>query len=344
MAEKRTIKWLGDLIAQFGGERRVCVIAYHRILEQADPLLDSEPDAAEFLWQMEALAAGFNVLPLHDAVLAMREGSLPPRAVCITFDDGYRATYEIALPILKRLKLPATVFVTTGYLDHGSMWNDRIVQAVRALPEGGADLREFGLDVFRLDGDPSRQQLLHAIDAKCKYLHNEGRAEFIARLEEVAGGSDVQPNLMLTREMVALLAGEGIEIGGHTVTHPILTKLSDEAARQEIVQNKQVLEEITGRPLRLFAYPNGKFGMDFDERHEKMVAEAGYEAAFSTTPGAMSREYDLYRLPRQRPWDKTHGVFRSACCVGWRSVRKPAAVRCHGRRFVVRALRRRVSC
>ena len=306
---------LGEIISLLTKERRVCVIAYHRILEHPDPLLESEPDTAAFTWQMEVLATNFNVLPLHEALVAMRENRLPSRAVCITFDDGYRSTHDIALPILKRLGLSATVFVTTGFLDAGSMWNDRIVDAVRILPEGSLDLRSLGLGSRVVGGLLAREKLLREIDDKCKYMNNEKRSDLIATLEKIAG-SVPQSSGMLTREMVAKLAHEGIEIGGHTVTHPILTKLSDDAAHYEIFENKRVLEEIVGKPLRLFAYPNGKVGMDFDQRHVKMVAEAGYTAAFTTALGAMSKNCDFYQLPRGRPWDQSPLRF-SARLLSW---------------------------
>ena len=298
------ISRLGDAISLLSKEKRVCVIAYHRILEHPDPLLASEPDIAAFTWQMESLAANFNVMPLHDALIAMRDGSLPPRAVCITFDDGYRSTHDIALPILKRLGLSATVFVTTGFLDAGSMWNDRIVDAVRTLPEGTVDLSPLGMGSRTLEDGGARTKLLREIDEKCKYMHNEGRLAIISVLEKIAGQVP-RSSEMLTREMVANLALEGMEIGGHTVTHPILTKLADESAYHEIYENKRVLEEITGKTLRLFAYPNGKVGMDFDGRHVKMIADLGYRAAFTTALGAVSKSSDIYQLPRRRPWDQS---------------------------------------
>lgn len=110
---------------------------------------------------------------------------------------------------------------------------------------------------------------------------------------------------MLTNEMIRNLSINNVEIGGHTVTHPILTSLEDEIARREIVEGKSELELITGKPVRLFAYPNGKVGMDFDDRHAAMVKEAGFTAAFTTAIGSASSADDSFKLPRSRPWDTT---------------------------------------
>lgn len=302
------IRSVGDSISLLGKENRICIITYHRILDRYDPLLESEPDVATFTWQMEVLASCFNVLPLHEAITALREGRVPPRAVCISFDDGYRSTHDLALPILKRLGLPATVFVTSGFLDEGSMWNDRIVEAVRRIPEGKLDLQEVEMGVKSLSSLKDRINIANKINDDCKYLSPEGRIKVITTLEKLVAQPPVA-SLMLTREMVTSLSRNNIEIGGHTVTHPILTKLSDDAARQEILENKRLLEELTGKSLRLFAYPNGKVGMDFDQRHVQMVEAAGYSAAFTTALGAANKRNDFFQLPRGRPWDATPLLF-----------------------------------
>ena len=89
----------------------------------------------------------FNVIPLLDAVRHSAAGTLPPRAACITFDDGYADNAEVALPILQRHKLHATFFVATGFLNGGRMWNDTIIELVRRAPDGVLDFSAFGLGV-----------------------------------------------------------------------------------------------------------------------------------------------------------------------------------------------------
>lgn len=304
------LRGIGRGIASVSKERRVCIITYHRILEKHDPLLETEPDVQTFSWQMKVLSENFNVMPLHDAILAIQAGTLPERAVCITFDDGYRSTHDLALPILQKYNLPATLFVTTAFLGEGNMWNDRIIEAIRRLPSGQLNLQDIGMgrhDVLTLE---DRIDLVRLINAESKYLSPRSRQDAILKLESLSGVSN-EPGLMLTRDMVRTLSNAGIEIGGHTMTHPILTKLDDDAAQDEIVQNKKVLEDIIGKPLRLFAYPNGKLGKDFDQRHMAMAKRAGYVAAFSTAVGAASKKSDLFRMPRSRPWDATPFLFQA---------------------------------
>jgi peptidoglycan/xylan/chitin deacetylase (PgdA/CDA1 family) len=305
----RTIRIMGDKIAaHHKGEGRLCIVNYHRVLESANPLLETEPNIKTFRWQMELLADCFNVMPLHDAVLALESRQLPPRAVCLTFDDGYRSVHDYALPILNELALPATVFVASGYVGEGSMWNDRVIEVIQAMPGVDLDLRDVGLGVHRLSTLHERKLAVEKITHASKYLPPADRLRLTQKLEELAGDG-LAHGLMLTSQMLVNLAGQGIEIGAHTISHPILTKVDDEIARYEIEVGKQQLETITGNPVRLFAYPNGKIGMDFDERHVQMAKDAGFIAAFTTATGAATGKHDRFQLPRSRPWDSTPLLF-----------------------------------
>jgi peptidoglycan/xylan/chitin deacetylase (PgdA/CDA1 family) len=305
----RLIRIIGDKIAPGGkGDGRLCILNYHRVLQFADPFLESEPDIETFHWQMELLANCFNVMPLHEAVDCLARERMPPRAICISFDDGYRSVHDFALPILKKFALPATVFVTSGYIDGGNMWNDRIIEAVQHLPSGQLDLREIGLGTYSLKHTANRKLTAKRLNQISKYLPPEARGALTRKLEELVG-SDARDELMLTRKMIVNLAQHGIEIGAHTVTHPILTTLADEDARREITVAKQQLEAITERPVRLFAYPNGKHSTDFNERHVAMAREAGFSAAFTTATGAATAKHDRFQLPRGRPWDSTPTRF-----------------------------------
>ena len=325
-AGRRLIRTLGDAIAPGGvGKGRVCVVNYHRILEAKDPLLESEPDVATFRWQMQLLAECFNVLPLSEAIAMLGTARMPPRAVCITFDDGYRSVHDLALPILKQFKLPATVFVTSGYVGGGNMWNDRIIEAVQNLPAGQLDLRELGLGAYSLASLGDRQQTVGKLTEASKYLPPQARLDLIKRLE-VLVGEDLDHDLMLTPEMVVNLDRAGIEIGAHTISHPILTSLTDDSSRLEIAGGKKELEAIIGKPVQLFAYPNGKVGKDYDQRHTQMAKEAGFSAAFTTAIGAVTSGADRFQLPRSRPWDKTPFLFglRLIHWLGW-DERHPAS-------------------
>ena len=306
---ERVIRTIGDAIALGGRRNRLCVVNYHRILSGPDPMLESEPDVATFRWQMALLARCFNVLPLSTALKALDAGRLPPRAIAITFDDGYRSVHDLALPVLREFGLPATVFVTSGHIGERDMWNDCIIEAVQHLPAGQLDLRHLGLGSYSLHTLEARKATLANLTEASKYLPPPARLALVDTLGAMVGEGAGAHGLMLTVEMILNLDRHGIEIGGHTVSHPILTSLDDLEARHEIVAGKDALEAVLGKPVRLFAYPNGKTGKDFDARHAAMARAAGFTAAFTTEPGAITRTSDRYALARSRPWDQTPLMF-----------------------------------
>lgn len=303
----RLSRMFGTALAPGGRAGRLTILIYHRVLPEPDPLRPQEPDAAAFAWQMELLATRFNVLPLSEACQRLASRSLPPRAVCVTFDDGYADNAEVALPILQRYRLPATFFVATAYLDGGCMWNDAIIEAIRRAPER-LDLSRFEQGVHCLDGPESRRALIATLVGAFKYLPADER---VRRVEELAAAVDagLPTDLMMTSAQVRRLADAGMEVGGHTRSHPILATLSEAEARAEIEGGKRDLETILGLPIRLFAYPNGKRDIDYRSVHRRLVERAGFSAAVSTNWGAATAASDPFELPRFTPWDRSAERF-----------------------------------
>ena len=151
-----------DVALPGGAEARLSVLGYHRVLPAHDPLLPSDPTVDEFERTMQWVKATFNVIPLADGVAGLRTGKLPRRALAISFDDGYANNATLAAPVLARLGLQATFFIATGYLDGGRMFNDTVVEAVRAARaassisnRSGLGTHPVGLERRAADG-PSR--------------------------------------------------------------------------------------------------------------------------------------------------------------------------------------------
>lgn len=303
------IRMAGDAIAaRSSAERRLCIVNYHQIFSDEHALLEEEPSVAKFRWQMELLAKAFNVIPLSQAVDALAAGTLPPRAVCITFDDGYRSFQQHAFPILREYGLPATVFVASGYINETNMWNDRILKALECAPGPSIDLRSLGLETYQIDDSKNRRQAISRITERVKYQSFDTRQAMAIKLEEITGKKLNEP-LMLTAPMLRELSESGIEIGGHTVSHPILMQTDDQVALHEMETGKRDLEAIIQKPVQFFAYPNGKQGIDFDERHVQLARQIGFSAAFTTAHGPATSKHDRFLLPRSRPWDKTPAGF-----------------------------------
>ncbi len=282
-------------------------LLFHRVLPAADPLLADDPDARAFESLLDFLQHHFSIIPLGEAIERSAAGTLPRASLSITFDDGYADNVEVALPVLQRLGLPATFFIATDYLDGGRMWNDTVIETVRRLPLGRHDFTALGLGEHALVSDEQRPALVTALISGIKYLPDEQRLHVTRVLgEQVSGLPD---DLMMTTAQLRALRDAGMEIGGHTASHPILTSLEPEQAREDIARGKAVLEGLLGESLSLFAYPNGRRGQDYDASHAAMVRELGFSAAMSTNPGVMTRDADRWQLPRFTPWDRSHGRF-----------------------------------
>jgi peptidoglycan/xylan/chitin deacetylase (PgdA/CDA1 family) len=291
---------LWQLLAPGGSRGRLWVMIFHRVLPAPDLLAPHEPTAESFEQLLRWLRERFNFVALADAIDALRKGTLPARSVAITFDDGYADNADVALPVLEKLGIPATFFVATGFLDGGRMWNDTIIETVRAAGEE-LDLSDLDLGKHRFSSAEDRLQCIRSLLGAVKHRDPTVRTTTVNAIARAAS-APLPDDLMMTTEQLRKLARAGMEIGGHTVTHPILTSVSPGVARDEIATNRVTLERITGRPVRLFAYPNGRPRSDYGEEHVRAVRELGFAAAVSTSPGVADAGTDPYQIPRFTPW------------------------------------------
>ena len=292
------------------------ILIYHRVLDKPSALFPEEVDAERFDRQMRYLARNFSVLPLLEAVQDLKHGTLPRRACCITFDDGYADNLTVALPILEKYGLTATVFVATGYVNGGCMFNDAVVEIITRTTRSILDFSEFGLECYKIDSAESRRDSILKIVRKTRFSPPEQRDEIVKKMSVISGIDFLPNNLMLTKTQLEELSGRGIEIGGHTVSHPILTTVADSRALSEIALGKQTLENWIGKPVRCFAYPNGLPERDFTPHHASMVRDLGFELAVTTANGIANRQADPFQLPRFIPWSDSMVKF------GARMVRK----------------------
>jgi len=295
-------KFIANQLSPAGKNARLSVLIYHRVLPERSTLFPGEVTRATFDAQMAHLKAVFNVLPLVEAVERIKAGTLPARAACITFDDGYADNVTVALPILQRHGLTATFFIATGYLNGGRMFNDTVIEAIRRAGCDSLDLTELGLGLHDLSTDTAKRHAIGQILPVLKCLPLGQREAKANRIGELATSDPLPDNLMMTTEQVRHLHLAGMEIGGHTAGHPILAKLSGEAVKQEILAGKKFLEDTLGTTVRLFAYPNGKPGVDFCREQADIVRELGFVAAVTTQSGVATLSSDLFLLPRATPW------------------------------------------
>jgi peptidoglycan/xylan/chitin deacetylase (PgdA/CDA1 family) len=251
--------------------------------------------------QMRFLADRYRVVPLSRLVQCLLDGEpFPQRAVAITFDDGYRDNFVHALPILRSFGFPATVYVTTGAIGDGwRFWPSRLRSVLLDTPKSRIDLD--GVGAVDLSSERAREDAVKRLTRHFKLQTNEVRAALLDRLVAETGhveplhGSDAW--FMNWQELRAMAAA-GIEIGAHTLTHPILTRLSDEAADREIRRSREDLETGLGAPVHHFAYPNGGGVINHDTRIANLVRAAGFRSATTSINGVVRRETDPFRISR----------------------------------------------
>lgn len=288
-------------------EPRLHVLIYHRVMPEPDPLRPWEIDQRQFHEHMRWISGVFRVIPLSQAVSELDAGTLKRRSLAITFDDGYLDNTTHALPILQSFDFPATFFCTSAWLDGGLMWNDQVIEAVRQWPGDALSIPELQQDPFPVATIEQKNQAIQAILPKLKYRNHAERQAIADRL---SNRPEIRlPELMMRPEHLRSLAENGMDIGGHTHSHPILAQMDDAEASDELAHNKQTLEKIINQPLNHFAYPNGKPLTDFLPKHQQMVSELGYRCALSTQPGLADRSTHRYEIPRFTPWDKTPNKF-----------------------------------
>ena len=299
------------LLSPAGAGARLSVLIFHRVLREPDPLFPGEMDAPRFEAVCSWMSEWFNVLPLDAAVRQLETGALPERAMAITFDDGYADNHDVALPILRRHGLPATFFIATGFLDGGRMWNDTVIESIRRTPLRRIDLRSVcGMDlgIHDLDTVTARRTAIGRIIGGIKYMEPERRQTVVDTIGSRADTA-LPDDLMMTSEQVRGMRAAGMQIGAHTVSHPILARLDREAAREEIEVSRQRLEAILDERIGLFAYPNGKPAEDYSDETVTLAREVGFDAAVSTAWGAAGSATDRFQLPRFTPWDATRLRF-----------------------------------
>jgi len=299
---------LAGLMSPAGAGARLSALIFHRVLPEPDLLFPADMHAGRFDEICERLRVWFNVLPADEAVQRLKAGTLPARAACITFDDGYADNCHVAVPILRRHGLTATFFIATGFMDGGRMWNDTIIESVRACPLPELDLSSLGLGCHAMGSIQDRRAAIAALIGKIKYQPFEQRVAVTERLAQLAH-VQLPGNLMVTSDDVRAMRRAGMQIGAHTMSHPILAKLTDSQARDEIGGSKDFLEQLLNERVGLFAYPNGKPGEDYAAHNVDAVRSLGFDAAFSTQWGASRTGDDVFQIRRFTPWDQTNWRF-----------------------------------
>jgi peptidoglycan/xylan/chitin deacetylase (PgdA/CDA1 family) len=299
--------------------RRHCsarILYYHRVNDENDPFFHAVPTAV-FEQHMRYLARHYRIVSLAEVVRHLQEDASPEMLVGITFDDGYEDNYRNAFPILKRYNLPATIFLTTGSIDSGEpLWFERLAEALKKSPKEFVDLDLDSPQRLWLRTHSERLEANGRIFSILRNLNDEERnrrvAEILRRL--CAGETSDRSHRMLSWEQVRLMKSQGIDFGGHTVTHPFVSRLTAPQLEWEVAECKRRIEEELQEAVSHFAYPHGR-DCDFNPTAKEALRAAGYKAAVTTIWGMNSPLTDRMELRRGGPWESDAALF--ACKLDW---------------------------
>lgn len=297
-------------LCRFATRRHVRVLMYHRF-NNLDGQPTSGPDRQTLAWQMAMVKAHHAVWSAsrHHELLAGKRSIGGACPVVVTVDDGYRDFRDVALPIFKAHGIPALLFVTTDFVDGGWMWWDKLTYIFESAAPDSVWLDHAGERYcVDLTTPETRNATWHRIGLRCCFLPEETKLTLLATLaERFAVEIPASPPARfaaLTWDELREAQRDGIDIGAHTVTHAILTRVPLAVARQEIEGAKQRIEAMLGSPVPWFCFPQGG-PADHSPELVAEIAAAGFLSSYLAFPERVEPA-SLYTLPRwSAPSDRT---------------------------------------
>ncbi len=299
-----------DRLFAFLNRNRPVVLVFHGVTAEAPGHLCNHEGLhlhrLIFERLMTFIASRYHAVSLSRVVDWLEgRGTLPDRAVVITFDDGYRDVLTEAGPVLKRLGIPATLFVATDFVFHGEMlWPDRLSSAlyltreprlVIESPRGTLDL-PLGREAEKIVAEGRLLAVL-------KSLSDSERIALLDRVVERLGVDETRlatawPDFApLSPNELARLPEFGIEVGSHSCSHAIVARMGEAQVARELAESKRLIEAAVGRGCEHFSYPNGG-PADYDARTRRHVIGAGYRSAVTTIKTAVTPAQDPFEIPR----------------------------------------------
>ncbi|MCD6099142.1 MAG: polysaccharide deacetylase family protein [Candidatus Marinimicrobia bacterium] len=293
------------IVGKIWGQNGIKILAYHKVNNEPHDYLGLNTTISNFKAQMKYLKRNYNIISLKDAINMLHSTErIPMDTIVITFDDGYKDNYLHAFPILKKYKIPATIFVTTNPIESRTpLWFERISNTIEKTSKEEIDLKCFELGRYAVKTESQKREATLEIVKQVKEFKPEERSclvNFICdELEDKNKDNSIKlkNNNILSWEEIREMKEWGITIGSHALSHIILSKVPIDYARHEIFQSKKVLEEKLGEEISLFAYPNGSAD-DFNEKIIDLVREAGYICACALIKGINRKNDCVFALKR----------------------------------------------
>jgi peptidoglycan/xylan/chitin deacetylase (PgdA/CDA1 family) len=277
---------------------RLSVLGYHNVAPTWRFPAAPGSGVRTFARQMRFLKQTTTMVPLDEALDALQAGRpLPPRAVAITFDDGYRDNLTLAVPVLQRLKIPASIFLVPGFLSgHEHAWWERLGWAMMRSRAPALDFEGRRLELSTV---AERRTALAAVEESVKRLDHAARQQAVERVVAVLEpeGTYHADALFMNWDDARSMVRAGISIGSHTMRHAILAREADKTQREDLSESRRLLESELQTAVRTLAYPNGQAD-DYDAGTGAAARAAGYSHAFAAwgcTSCARTPPYEMRR-------------------------------------------------
>ena len=276
---------------------RVFILEYHGVSESG---LECEGTVSQdrLRGHLRFLTQRFPITTLAEAAdLLNGERPLSEDTMVISFDDGYANNFTAAWPVLRQESVPATIFLTTGFLDGMPLWFDVARRKLEAIHRQGGDQPQELVQILPTrEVEWSARFWVNRMVNRLKYMPEEERHACVAALDHFeSSAAEAQPAMLWSQ--VRQMQQNGIEMGGHTVSHPILSTLPPERQEEEILGCWNRIKEASGVAPTTFAYPNGSIG-DYDRSTLEILEASGFRAATTTRRGSNRPGCNPYTLRR----------------------------------------------
>ncbi len=295
------------------------ILMYHRFSAEPQP---GHVSAACLDEQARYIARHHHPMQLGTLIAHLREGRpVPPHTLVFTVDDGYADFHDVAWPILKKHGIPATLFVTTGFVNQELwLWPDQVAWLLEQAPVIPAELR-LGDTTIKTSGNTWQSLIDHLLTLPDQDKHAMIR-QLADQLQTTLPGKAPAAYASCTWDQLRHMQDEGLEIGGHTHTHPTLPKVEHGDLPGEIHFCQQRLQEELGERPRPFCYPNGQ-PADFSMPVRNAVEDAGFTGAVVAYADETAHG-DLYALRRHSSSANMFQFFKACSGLEWTGMRMRA--------------------
>lgn len=302
------------LVAPFKSSERITILNYHRVTKRPARFDEYSISAKDFDWQMRLLSRIFNVISIDDAVAFLEGGTIPKRAVVLTFDDGYLDNLTEALPILKKYNLPATIYVAGDAIRSGLIWNEEVCRVVMHSHKSTLDASELGLGELCIVSEQDKKVSIERCIELLKNQRPDCRDDYLQKLYQLSGTAPGERYMLSEKDVAELTREPLITVGCHTMYHPMMSYISTDSAKADIQESLDYIKSALGYEMTHFAYPYGKYGKDFHAEHLNCVANMNFRSAVTTDWGAVKQNSSFYMMKRYTPWsDNLLRYFISLC-------------------------------